>query len=552
MSSLAHRQAWPGLRSGPSRFGPPALYALLSLVFFGGPVVAHPATTIIARDQIDSSLFMWFFAWWPHAILHGIDPFITHVMFVPEGFNLQWTTPMPGPSLLLSPVTLGFGPAVTYNLIQLAAPALSAWTAFLLCRYVTGRVGPSLVGGYVFGFSPFELAHLTGGPFLALVPLLPVLLLLVLRRLDGELSRRRFLIWMVLTLVGQFLISTEVLLGAILFAALTGVIAYGLLAPRRAELRAVAGLVLTAGAVAALVMSPFLLAFFLGRHYPPLGTFFSADPVSFIRSPSFLELPSHIGRPDSSASGETYLGIPLVLILVAFLWQERRSRVAWVAVTSVVLALIASLGPVVYLNGRYTSVPLPWRLLAGLPVLRYAIPVRFVLFGLLPAALIVATWLARGGSWGRWALAALVIVSFVPNIGNAAWHTHIRDPAFFADGAYRHYLSPTDRVLTVPTLGPNERWQAESGFRFTLAAGYAGAYPASYTRFPIWNSLITGVLTPGYAAQLRAFIAAKGVTAIVVDDSYPGPWRRLFATLGVRPRRIGGVTVYRLRARGRI
>ena len=100
--------------SAPGRLGrmpgagvwAPGLYLLLSLIFFGRPVLGHPASTIIARDDIDSSLFLWFFAWWPHALLHGINPFVTHAMFAPEGFNLQWTTPMPGPSVLLAPVTL--------------------------------------------------------------------------------------------------------------------------------------------------------------------------------------------------------------------------------------------------------------------------------------------------------------------------------------------------------------------------------------------------------------------------------------------------------------
>ena len=160
----------------------------MSLALFGVPCIRHLGSRIVASDPIDSSQFMWFFAWWPHALLHGLNPFVTHVMFVPEGFNLTWATGMPGPSLLLAPLTLAFGPAVTWNVIQLASPALSAWTAFLLCRHVTRRTAPSLVGGYIFGFSPYMLTHLTGGPYLALVPLLPVFVLLVLRRLEGSIG----------------------------------------------------------------------------------------------------------------------------------------------------------------------------------------------------------------------------------------------------------------------------------------------------------------------------------------------------------------------------
>jgi hypothetical protein len=37
------------------------------------------------------------------------------------------------------------------------------------------------------------------------------------------------------------------------------------------------------------------------------------------------------------------------------------------------------------------------------------------------------------------------------------------------------------------------------------------------------------------------------VTAIVVDENYLGPWRRLFGTLNVAPVETGGVLFYRLR-----
>jgi hypothetical protein len=196
---------------------PLGLYAVLSLALFGVHIIRHLGSRIVASDPIDSSQFMWFFAWWPHALLHGLNPFVTHVMFVPDGFNLTWATGMPGPSLLLAPITLAFGPAVTWNVIQLASPALSAWTAFLLCRHVTGRTAPSLVGGYIFGFSPYMLTHLTGGPYLALVPLLPVFVLLVLRRLEGSIGSRAFVVWMALAMIAQFSISSEVLATATLF-----------------------------------------------------------------------------------------------------------------------------------------------------------------------------------------------------------------------------------------------------------------------------------------------------------------------------------------------
>ena len=67
-----------------------------------------------------------------------MNPLGTQLVYVPDGYNLAWSTPVPGLSIPLAPVTLLFGPVVTWNVVALLAPALSAWTAFLLCRHLTG------------------------------------------------------------------------------------------------------------------------------------------------------------------------------------------------------------------------------------------------------------------------------------------------------------------------------------------------------------------------------------------------------------------------------
>lgn len=554
------RVARPG-RAGPpqtrpvtERLGglwPLGLYALLSVLLFGLPVLGHLDSRIIASDPIDSSQFMWFLAWWPHALLHGLNPFVTHAIFVPEGYNLTWSATMPGPAVVLSPITLAFGPAVTWNLIQLCSPALSAWTAFLLARHVTGRTGASLVGGYVFGFSPYMLIHLTGSPNLALVPLLPVFVLLVLRRVEGSISSRRFWVWMTLALTAQYLISTEVLATATLFGGIALALGYALFAERRAALRGVVKLLVGAYGATAILISPFLYFLLFGHHYPPGKTFFSADLASFVLPPSLVAI-TRQRPPFVGANTEGYLGPALIALIVAFMWQQRRSRGAWLLGGSLLIAAVFSLGKHVLVRGHKTSIPGPWLVLSHLPVLHYAIAVRFAVFVALPAALIVSLWLSgapdrRRARAVRWGLAALSVAMIAPRVGSSAWDTHIADPAFFASGSYRAYLKPTDNVLAVPTFGPNMRWAADTGFRFSLSGGYGGnPFPASYTSYPTYQTLLTGRLTPDYAAQLRRFIAAKHVTAVVVDDTVEGPWETLFGSLGVKPVRTGGVVFYRV------
>ena len=73
---------------------PLGLYSLISLLLFGLPILDHPRGSIIAVDEIDSSVFMWFYGWWPHALGHGLNPFVTYHQFVPEGFNLNAIIPV--------------------------------------------------------------------------------------------------------------------------------------------------------------------------------------------------------------------------------------------------------------------------------------------------------------------------------------------------------------------------------------------------------------------------------------------------------------------------
>src|SRR5438309_700858 len=73
------------------------------------------------------------------------------------------------------------------------APALAAWTAFLLARSLTGRFWLALVAGYLFGFSAYEIGQSRGHLHMTLVFLVPLCALLVVRRYAGQLRRAAFI-----------------------------------------------------------------------------------------------------------------------------------------------------------------------------------------------------------------------------------------------------------------------------------------------------------------------------------------------------------------------
>jgi hypothetical protein len=139
-------------------------------------------------------------------------------------------------------------------------------------------------------------------------------------------------------------------------------------------------------------------------------------------------------------------------------------------------------------------------------------------------------------------------VVLLPNVvGSTKWETDATPPAFFTGDAQRRLLSADDRVLVIPVVGENMHWHEAADFRFPLVGGGFAAYPKSYSSRPVWTKLVLGVATPGDARQFREFIRSHRATAVVLDARLPPVWRRLVGTLGVRPRPVDGVLLYRLR-----
>jgi hypothetical protein len=550
----AHR-----LRSVASSAGPPLLYLAVALVLFWRPVWRDLNAVVVSEDQGDSSQFQWFLAWWPHAIEKGLDPFITKVILVPEGYNMAWTTSLPLPAALLAPVTVLFGPTVSFNVLVLLAAPLSAWAAFALCRHITHNVPASAFAGFLFGFSPYLLNQARGAINLALVPLVPLFLLLILKRMDGSLTARRFVVLMAAVIAAQYLVFNEVLLTLLLFSAFALALAWFIVPEQRAALLDVTKLVLLSGVFAAIVVSPFLL-FLLEDHTRPE----QANPGAYAVDLTGLLAPGEVvwtGGMQLSlfehlgvgrwVAGTSSLGLPLIVLIGVFAWERRHQRAALLALAFLAVCVIFSFGPRLLID-RDPTIVMPWEAFVHIPFLEYALPTRFALFTWLAVAIIVALWLSTPTRfWLRWGLAALVLLALVPSFTSTVWQADATDPPFFADGTYKDYLRPDDNVLTIPAIGPNARWQARSDFDFKVVGGYLGAFPESYRRYPAWQMTLTRELRPGYQAQIKRYVADKDVTAIVVDKREAGPWRTLFAPLGVAPRDVDGVLYYRLPPRAR-
>ena len=552
----------------------PSLAALLiylgfSALLFGRAAAPHFTTIYLGRG-VDQAFFIWCLVWWPYAIAHHLNPFVTQLIFAPAGFNLTWSTSIPLLSLLALPLTATVGPITAFNLLCLACPALAAWTAFLLCRSLTGRFGPSLLGGYIFGFSSYTLAQLYGGHLNLLAAfLVPLAVYLVLARLHGHIRRRSFTLGLLALVTAQFLITTEIFATMTIFGGLALAAAWAMgerdLRRRIAEL---APAIFFSYLGTAVLVSPYLYYLFAGFRAIPIysPSWYSTDLLNFLVPTGTVALGAAIDPfrrvaalfTGNLAEQSGYLGVPLLAIAVWFVFERRRTFEARLLALMLVVTAVAAMGPRLHVAGR-SYFKLPWSLLHRAPLLDQALPLRFMVYLFLLLAVIAAMWLAAPSRDLRTrALAgAIVFASLFPNPQARIWAKPdivAPAPAFFTTGAYRRYLAPGEIVATLPyARGEADAammWQALSGMYFRLAGGYPPLSPLSFLRWPIVRSANQLATIPDPAEQWKAFAASHGVTAAIEGDvPMPADFPSIdpiVAALGAPAATAGGVKLYRI------
>jgi hypothetical protein len=540
-----------------------AAYAALSLWLYAVPIITRFAGAHAGIGGNDGQTFVWSLRWWPHAVSEGLDPLFTEFLWAPSGVSLAYVTTIPGPSLLMWPVTALFGPIVSLNLLTVAAPVLAGWAAFLLCRTVIGTFWPSLAGGYLFGFSTYIIYQLTGHPNLALAFPVPLAAYLVVRRAQGSLGPMAFVFWMTVVLIGLFSIFTEMFASASLFGglALVGALAFGTPAVRR-RLFLTIGLLAVAYGLTALAVSPYLVVALREIPSDPIRNLENAsvDLLGFVVprqntvfGDRFLEITGDFTAP---LIGDTaYLGVPLLGVLAAFAVTEWRHRRTWLLLGFTAVAAVASLGPVLKLRGEPT-IALPWGLMERVPLIQNALPDRFTMYVALAAAVIVALWLAaRPGSWIRWVAVVLAAVGLLPDLSALPYGRDVLRPAFFTTDLYRQHLGRGEIVLVIPFgRGPSVSldmlWQAETHMYFRLTTGNTGFIPPEHKGRTV-RCLRQDEPEQLSDEQFLEWVRSHRVGAVVVEEGYVARWWPRLRALGVDPGRAGGVWIFRLPAPGR-
>ncbi len=514
---------------------------------------AAPLTKSVLGLGSDPSSIMWFLSYWPWAAAHHITSLQTHLLWQPAGLNLAWTTSVPLLALLGLPFTLLGGSILAFNVLTLAAPALAAAAAYLLCLELFAVPPAALIGGWLFGFSSYEAAQTIDHLNLDFTCLLPLLLLAVVRRMRGKSGRAFSVVAFGLLLGAQFLICPEILATSALVSGIALPLTFWLLPPRRAQL-AVLLLDLTLAAPIALLLSaPILYAMLTGpydlAHPPQWPYIFSTDLLNFIlptKTSAYGGALFHrftktfSGGLDEQAG---YLGLPVIaLLLIACrnFWHRPEYRLLFIVLAVV---LLASLGPELHIAGHATGIALPWTLLLHLPLLGAALPSRMALYSSLLIAIILSGWVAARAQRLRIIAGALACLSLKP-----AWHPVSPSPAltFFRPGHVQAALGPHPRLLLLPfgITGPSSFWQQESRFSFAQTGGYLGYPPAAIQADKPILRFYFGRDYPGFTPDFIRFCQSTHTDFVVAGPGTSAHIMAQMQALDWHAQRIDDVTVF--------
>lgn len=518
------------------------------------------AAGTLAAGSVDPAQQVWFLAWVPHVLGHGGNPLFTRAMFFPSGLNVLANTSFLLLGLLLSPVTVLFGPVAAFTVAVTLAPAADALAAYVAVRRFVSWAPAAFVAGLLYGFGPFVATDLRFGHLNLTVLVFPPLLLLLLDRLVRRRADRS-VPWGLAAVLGaaavaEFFVSTEMLA----LTALVGVVAAAVLAAARRRTLAghwgpvsvaLGSAVAGAGAVLA-----YPLWWYLGGPQHFTGAVW-ADMKRFSATlASLVVAHGQLGGTGFLSGGNgDYLGLGLLAVLAVGSLVCRRTGILHAALGVAGVTAVLSLGPTLHVGHGDTGIPLPAWPLLHLPLFDSVAPSRFGAFTDLCCALALAVVLdrlhavmARPGDDAPRAGHHRVLTVGVPLLVAAAalvpparampWPYAVRrlqEPAVLQalsslpEGTVvREYpmVSETDADPLV--------WQARAGISYSMVDGYAivpGTGGRAGIRAPVdtlglvFSGIALGRLgasfPPSIVAAVRTHAWDRGVAVVAVVRHAP-------------------------------
>jgi hypothetical protein len=416
-------EAAPGRPAGtmrpPSPFRPWVWELVVLAVYLAAGIAATWPRAAYLAGRLprgpDQAEYVWNMWWIAHQVVHLGNPWFTGTLAAPVGVQLGFTTLTPLLGLVLTPVTLLFGPSASYNLLAIVMPGLACYAMYRAARLWLHSQAGAIAAGALYGLSGmfafqdwYHLHTAAGCVFL------PLALETAVRLRRDPAIRRGVILGLVLG--ASMLVDQEL-------SVLAVILAVGVLIPWLARgPGALAYRATAAGAVTGLVVaSPQLItmvqALAVGQSNPGANqyvTYAAELPGLFAPSPrvahyGLTSLASLYHQHTSNEALATF-GLVLTVLAAAGLavsWQRRAPRafgVLWLG------CAVLALGPTLYFghrqfiplaqtwHGQQVSLLMPDTWLIRLPGLSsFREPNRLALLGLVGAAILAGAavdWLA--------------------------------------------------------------------------------------------------------------------------------------------------------------
>lgn len=378
-------------------------------------------------DQTDALIHVWNLWHVDKSVSNLQSPWHTNDLQFPSGTTLLAHTLNLTNSLLGILLMQFLSITQTYNLLVIFAFTSSGLTAFILAYYFSRSYWPSIVGGFIFAFSGYQMLHIGSHLNLNSIQWIPLFLLFWHIMLQSP--RLRWALLAALFLIITFYTELYYFLYCVLAAVIVTVVF--VLKKRSPAFLLNKDYLQSFGLFLWSVLiftGPFILNFMRqGKADPFWG---SHEPLSYSADlfgpfmPGFLKSWYGRGLVTGEGVGETCIGLT-VLGLLAYTAIRRKKfgdkfPLSWFVIFFTFL--VFSFGPFLQIGNKAVGLTLPYKyleqIIPGMDV--SGVPVRMIVMVTLAAAVIVSMALANivEASGGRFfillALSVFILVEYWP------------------------------------------------------------------------------------------------------------------------------------------
>lgn len=530
------------------------VFSLISYCYFGLLLYPDFSHQLFASSS-DSLGAVWVLNWWSFSFTHHLNLFYTYKLFSPYGYNLAQTESMPLLGFLLSPFIKNNNLVELFNIVTIFSSTLSAFTAFLLCRYISRSFLGALFGGFLFGFSSYAIAQSLAHLCLIVTFLIPLIALVFVLFIQQKMKPYLFIILSSFLLSCEFYMNQETGVLVILMSGIVLICGFFIFYKEKQPVFNFTKYWLFSIVITLICISPILYYFFLmpKENYIKdnisnslaLGNFFIPTSITWLGS-TFLEKIHQQFPADIYESGG-YFGIPVLFILCLYIrdaWKNPQSKLL---ISSFFIITIFSLGIFLHIFNHKEPIPLPWIIFNYLPIFTEIMPARLILFSTLLISIIASLWFrtTKIKSLYKYALCILSIIFLFPNIfiSHQNWVMPIKIPRYFMNQNYKKDIPYNGTVIILASKCQDMLWQVKSHMWFTLLDGCTGGYPPEITQKSILTDLEMHRLNHLSSADFKRYLKFSHVHTILIDSTTYSLWENFFLHMGYSPKLHDGMYV---------